>query len=181
MKKLFTLRNCLVCVAALFALLVFIFSFVTSVKGYNSNGDLTGTYFNAIWGSTRMEVAGISGPIPEAAQPGALALPIVGTFLVLAGGVCAVVVSFVAPKKKVVLVVAAALLVVGAVLVALTPLFFFDNLAAVQAKAMGVDVATAKEAMRKAGGTLKAPLAVVSTILGVLGGAGVCVSAFLKK
>lgn len=183
MKKFLTLRNCLVCVACLFGLLVLIFSFVTNVQSYASNGTLVATEFGSIWGATkgRDEILGITATIPEEARVGALALPLIGTLLVFGGAVCAVVALFVAPKKKVLFVVAGAVMVVGAVFVALTPLAYFNASAAKYAESAKVTIEQAKEAMKAMGGTLKAPLSIVSAILGVLGGAGVCVSAFLKK
>lgn len=189
MKKFLTVKHCLACVAALFGVLVFVFSFLTALKSYTNTGDLYQKMYNIIWGSKKATVyipAEVTVELAEGSRIGALALPLIGTFLVLAGGVGACVAAFVCPEKKVLVWVLAALMIVGAVFVALTPLFAFNAMAQKQYEGMkefypNITLEQVKEQMKAAGGSLKAPLSIVSAVLAVLGGGAACASSFVKK
>ena len=183
MKKFLTLKHCLACVAGLFGLLVFVFSFITNLSSYDAAGNLQGTYNGIIWGAKTMTVSGATVEIPEAARLGALALPLVGSIVALLAGVCICVVAFACPEKKVFLWVAAALLIVAAVFIALVPLFAFNKMAQQQYEALGgtVPLDKVKEMMKAAGGSLKSAMSIVSAVLAVLAGAAGCVASFVKK
>lgn len=186
MKKFLTLKHCLGCVALLFGLLVFVFSFLTNLSSYDAAGNLQGTYNGIIWGAKSMTVGSVTVDIPEATRLGALALPLVGSIVALVAGVAVCVFAFVCPEKKVFFWVAAALLIAAAVFIALVPLFAFNKMAQQQYEAMkpfnpDITLDAVKELMKKAGGSLKSTMSIVSAVLTVLAGAAGCVASFVKK
>lgn len=185
MKEKLTLRNLLVCCAVLFGLLVFIFSFITSVKGYDGGGNYTGSYKNVVWGCSSFVMP--NGTEMKAAKPyDACVLQVIGAILVLVAAICAGVLAFAGEKlvknekvRKIVMLVAGGMMVVGAVFAVLTPLSFFDVLAKEYAEQMHCTVEQAKEALKAGGGTLSAPMSIVSGILALLGGGAVVASQFV--
>lgn len=186
MKKL-TLKHCLACVAALLGVLIFVFSFVTALKSFDSAGELSAKYYNVIWGSKKATVYGIpvlgdvTDTIPEESRFGALALPLIASILALVAGLGAVALAFLAPEKKVLFFVVAGVFLAVAVVVALTPAFAFNAIAKKQAELMHCSVKDAKDAMKEAGGSLKAPLSVVSAVLAFLGCGCAVGAAVVKK
>lgn len=186
MKKFLTLKHCLGCAAALFGLLVFVFSFITSLSSYDAGGNLQGTYNGIIWGAKSMTMGGVTVEIPEAARFGALALPLIGSIVALVAGIAVCVFAFVCPEKKVFFWVAAALLIAAAVVIALVPLFGFNKMAEQQYNVMkqlnpDITLDAVKEAMKKSGGSLKSTMSVVSAVLAALAGVSGCVASFVKK
>lgn len=185
MKEKLTLRNLLLCFVALFGLLVFIFSFVTNVKALNADGNWQATYNSVIWGCKEYTYKGFLDVIvKDSANFKALGLPLVGSILVFVGALAAFCISLCLKKEKavkIVLVLVAVVMIVGGVFVILTPLSFFNTMAAKTAAELNITVDQAKELMKAQGGTLTSPLAIVSGILAILGGIAACVSVFFGE
>lgn len=194
MKKLLTLRNLLICGAFLFALLVFIFSFVTNVRFLDSDGTLTGKFFNVVWGSKKQEAYMGSVTVALDEKYNALALPLIGSLLVFLAGACAVVVALFGGKlfknekvAKIVLFVCAGLMVVGAVFIFLTTANLFDVIARKNYDSLPAEyqahtsVEEIKKQMKEAGGSMQSAMSIVSGILAILAGAAVAVSQFVKE
>ena len=178
MKDKLTLRNVLICCAAFFAVLVFVFSFLTAFRV--SSGNDWSEYRNIIWGCNGQRNSDGSAQIYAANDRlGAAALPLVGAILALVGGLGACLSLLLvkdAKVAKICLIVCGALLVVGGVL------FFFTVAAyALEAsKRTGVSIEDMKKAAEAAGTKTSSPLGLVSGILGIAGGLSVCGAALVK-
>ncbi len=172
-----TLRNVLICCAALLAILVFVFSFLTSLRV--TNGGNWAEYKNIIWGCGRINHDDGSAQIlANDDKIGAAALPLVGAILVLLGGVGALVVSLVVKDEKIgkiVLFACGGLLVLGGVFC-----FFGENgfIEAI-AKKNGITVEQARNLLTMGGSTISCGLPIVSGILAILGGGAVVASQFV--
>ena len=194
MKKLLTLRNLLVCAAFLLGLLVFIFSFVTNVKCYDSDGTLNSQFFNVVWGSKRQEgyVGSVTVEVKESYS--ALALPLIGALLVFLAAIAAVVLSLLGDKlvkdakvRKIVMLVLAVLMIGGAVMIFLTTLNLFNVIAQKtydelpEAYKSATSVEEIKKQMKEAGGSMKSAMMVVSGIMAIVGGLSVAASQFVPE
>ena len=195
MKKLLAVRNLLVFAAVLFGLLVLIFSFMTNVKGFDGDGNLTNKFFNVVWGCKKQEayanVMGNDVTVKTEESFNALLLPLIGAILALVGGLAACVALFLvkdAKTRKLVVLVAALLMVAGAVMIFLTKLDFFN----VYSKKLYDEFPQAyrdsktlaefrKDLKDNSDGTMKAPLAVVSGILALVGGLSAGASQFVPE
>ena len=178
MKDKLTLRNVLICCAAFFAVLVFVFSFLTALRV--SSGSDWVEYRNIIWGCNGQRNSDGSAEIyAQADRLGAAALPLVGAILTLVGGLAAVVVALVVKDekiRKIVLFVCGGLLVLGGVFC-----FFGENgfYGAVAAKS-NITVEQAKQLVTMNGNfKVSCGLPIVSGILAILGGGAVVASQFV--
>ena len=176
MKKFLTLKNVLLCGAAVLALVAFILSFTAGVNFVDSDGN-TAKFFNFIWGPKRFMEAGYEADIPAALLPMPKAtLPIVGSLLALVGVAAAVVVGLLVKKPftKWLVVVCGALSVVGGVF-----FFLFNGTAVAQfAKMMGMTIEQAKQVIAAMGIKITSAGAVVAGILAILAG-GLCATSAL--
>ena len=184
MKKLFTLRNVLILVGVLFALLVFVFSFLAAFRLTANNGNWS-QYQGIIWGARTVKNSDGSShtyAADDALQ--ALALPLVGAILVLVGGLCALVVVLLGDKlfkdekvAKIVLLAAAGLLVLGGVFTFLTQ----GQFEAALAKEAGVEVQDLHDMWDLLNQKPSCGMPIVSGILAVLGGLSIAASQFLPN
>ena len=182
MKKFLTLKNILLCVAGLFAVAVFVFSFLTSYRVEAGNNWLE--YKGIIWGAK--QIAYSNGDIKAISEPlKAVALPLVGAILVLVGAVIACVCGLAFQKKhwaKLVVASAATMMVLGGVFCFLYKLGFENSLMAYY----GVDSMDKVELVWK-GALLSTSiktscgLPIVSGILSIVGGCLVFLANLLKK
>lgn len=170
MKKLLTLRNCLICCGSLFGLVAFILAAVCgatfTVSGFG--GTSSTLYQNVVFGNGK--------------DYGAAVLPLIGAILVLVGVLCAVVVGFFGDKflkdakvRKVLLLVAAAFVLLGGVF-----LFFIKgaNASAWAAKSGG----TKEDYLSVwSHGKYEAAGIIIAGVLAVLGGLSICASQFVKS
>ena len=190
MKKLLTVRNLLLCAALLLGVLVLVFSFLTNVKCYDSDGTLNSQLFNVVWGSKKQEayMGSVTVSLDETYK--ALVLPLVGAVLAVVGGLVACAASFLVKNektRKLVILVAALLMVVGAVFAFLTTLNMFNVMAQKTYDSLPAamqehtSVKEIKEQMKEAGGSMKAPLAIVSGILALVGGLSAAASKFVPE
>ena len=173
------LRNVLIFCAAFLAVLVFVFSFLTSIRFANGSGNWN-EWKGIIWGAGRINYNDGSAQIlANDDKLGAIALPLVGAILVFLGGVCAVVTSLVVKDQKVakiVLFAAAGLLVLGGVFS-----FFVQNgFYQAYATKHGISVENAKSLLTSLGyDKVSCGLPVVSGILAILAGGAVAASQFV--
>ena len=183
MKKFLTLKNILLCSAALLALAAFILSFLVDVNFVTQGGD-GARFFKFIWGPKRLAEFG-EGEFHEADIPAALlpmptaTLPLVGALLVLIGTVAAVVVGLLVKKPfaKWIVLGCGALAVLGGVF-----FFFFKAGALAQfGKMMDITAEQAKQFLEAAGAKIKSAGAVVAGILGILAGGACAASALLPE
>ena len=180
MKKFLTLKNILLCSAALLALVAFILSFTANVKFVTSEG-YGEQFYNFIWGPRKLAEFGggefAEAPIPAEFLPMPVAaLPLVGALLVFLGAVGALVVALLVKKPfaKWIVLGCGALVVLGGVF-----FFFFKNGAIKQlAKLMELTEEEAKQAIANVGLKIKSAGAVVAGILGIIAG-GACVASAL--
>lgn len=179
MKKFLTLKNVLLCCAAVLALVAFILSFTASVNLKDGNG-VDAALYNFIWGPKRFSEQGSTTDIPSSMLPMPVAaLPLVGALLVVVG-VCAAVVSAFLVKKsfaKWIVVGCGALAVIGGVF-----FFFFRSGGVAQfAKLMGMSIEQAESAISAAGIKFSSAGAVVAGVLGILAGGSCIASQFLPE
>lgn len=176
-----TLRNILIWVAALFAILVFVFSFLPEVRFINSLSD--SSYLHIIWGSdiVRNNANGQTAALDP--KLGGAGLAIAGAFLALVGGLCALCLSFFGEKLfkdakvlRIVMFVAAGLLVLGGIFT----FFAVEGFYGAMAKEMGVTVDQFKKQLADSNTTVKCGLPIVSGILGIVGGGSIVASQFVK-
>ena len=180
MKKFFTLKNILLCVAALFAVLAFVFSFLVNLK---LTGDSTSvTFHGIIWGCNKAveTIGSVSHTDTYDPAMHAAALPLVGAILVLVGGLAACLFGFVLKGKKwakYAVIGSACLMVLGGVF------FFFTYPAFCQSYAefVGGDTTAADIKDLWKDSNPNVALAVVAGILSILGGLSACGSQLLKK
>ena len=183
MKDKLTLRNLLICIAFLFGLLVFIFSFITA---YRTTHGSDWTQLNGIiWGArTTIASDGSSYTAPAKDATRALALPIVGALLAFIGGLCAFVIALFGGKifkdekiRKIILFVAGGFMVLGGIFT-----FFAQNgyeQYIVDNNPLYNTVQQYRDAVTKAGFTISCGLPIVSGILAILGGGAVIGSQFI--
>ena len=90
MKNLLSVRGMLIAVGTLLGILVFVFSFLVSVKSVNSALGVTTTTIEngVIWGCGSVKIITGSTEITKTIDPkhGALLLPLIGAILALVGG-----------------------------------------------------------------------------------------------
>ena len=163
MKEKLTLRNILLCGAALAGILVFALSFLAKITFVY--GDTATSYKNAIWGCD-MGLGGKLGPA---------VLPMIGVILALVAGLCLCVMLLAGDKlvkdakvRRIIVLVAAGLLVVGGVLLFFTK----QGVAAAYAKKVGGGT-TAKDIMDSwadMGMKVKTTVSVILGIGAILGG-----------
>ena len=191
MKDKLTLRNLLICVAFLFGLLVFIFSFLAAYR--MADGSDWTQVNTIIWGArTSVSSDGSSHTVAPEDADKAVALSVVGAFLVLLGAVCALVIALVGDKflkdekvRKIVLFVAGGFMVLGGVFTFFTQngyeqVNIVDKLVNPMTGAkIYPTVADYRKAMKDAGLTLHCALPVISGILAILGGGAVVASQFV--
>ena len=183
MKKFLTLKNILLCSAALLALVAFILSFTAGVKYVDANGNGE-KFFNFIWGPKRLAEFGggayIEANIPAQYLPMPVAtLPLVGALLVFVGAAAAVVLNFLLKKPftKWIVLGCGAVVILGGV-------FFFlirDGAVKQIAKVMEVTEVQAQEFLAHYGLKIKSAGAVVGGILGILAGAACVASTFVPE
>ena len=187
MKKFLTLRNVLILAGTLFALLVFVFSFLAVCK---THGELLGTkyvsrVYGVIWGAYKSKtVAGNDTTIHKFDDnyPAAV-LPLIGVILVLLGGLGACVVALLGEKlfknemvRKIVLFACAGLMVLGGFF------HFFINsaFAGAMARKANSEHYTKQDALNYLkDGHAAYGLVIFSGILAMLGGAAVAASQFI--
>lgn len=182
MKKFLTLRNVLICGAVLFALLVFLFSFMAAYRVTPSNGHWYQSQ-TIIWGSrTTKNWDGSSYTASANDAEKALGLPIVGAIfaLLVAGGL--VLVLLLGEKlfkdekiRKIVLFALAGLLVLAGIFTFFAQLQFETNIA----KEANMTLKEYHDFMKDMNWKASCGLPIVSGILAMLGGAAVAASQFI--
>lgn len=186
MKNKLTLRNVLVCCAFLFALVVFVMSFLAAYRyTYNSVGANDNTVYGIIWGANSYKnvqtilnnVTVTQGKYDKPYDPAAMGL--VGTLLVFVGALAALVVSLVLKESKVrkyVLIGCGALVVVGAVLTFFTVESFYAS----YAKANNTTVKDVKDYLASLGAKVHCALPIIMGILGIVSGGAIVCSQFVS-
>ena len=183
MKKLLTLRNVLILSAALFGLLVFLFSFMAAYRVVPSNDHWSQAQV-FIWGSrTTLNWDGSSHTVAAKDAEKALGLPIVGAILALLASAGLVVVVLLGDKlfkdeklRKIVLFVLAGLLVLAGVFTFFAQMQFETN----QAKEANMTLKEYRDLMKDMNMKVSCGLPIVSGILAVLGGGAVTASQFIQ-
>ena len=179
MKKFLTLKNILLCGAAVFAIVAFILSFTAGVhfKDDEGNGAM---FYNFIWGPKRFAEMGYEAAIPSALLPMPVpTISIVGALLVIVGAAAAVVIGLLInkPIAKWVVLGCGAVAVVGGVF-----FFLFRSGAVAQfAKMIGVTIAQAEATIEAHSIKVTSAGAVVGGILGILAGGSCIASALLPE
>ena len=185
MKNKLTLRNALVCCAFLFALVVFVMSFLAAYRyTYTLMGDHDITIKGIIWGATGYKSITSGGGTTVISEgkydkpydPAAMGL--VGTLLVFVGALAALVVSLVLKESKVrkyVLIGCGALVVVGAVLTFFTVESFYAS----YAKANNSTVKDVKDMLANSEAKVHCALPIIMGILGVVSGGAIVCSQFI--
>lgn len=189
MKKFLTLKNILVCVGALFGILVFALSFADGMKGVMDGADAR--IPNIVWGSTKLFIT--YGGQTETfafydgfgvANSGILALPFIGVLLALLSAIGACVVLFIvkdAKVQKIALLVCGGLLLLGGVFQFFAGAMFPGHVAN-KMIANGVIPESNRELVYRMFANMHANAAVYLTgVFGVLGGAAIAVSQFLPE
>lgn len=188
MKEKFTLRNALICCAALLAILVFVFSFLASYRVAAGTNYIE--YKGIIWGSSlNIREDGTRTAMNPAV--GALALPLIGAILTLVGGLCACCLAFFGEKvikdekvRKIILFVAAGLMILGGVFSFIYEAPFKDALGAQWKAIYGVGdfsyvEAAWKVALSSSTYTTSCALPIISGILAIVGGGAIVCSQFV--
>lgn len=183
MKKFLTLKNILLCSAAIFALVAFILSLTANVK-YVTDDGYGEQFFNFIWGPKKLAEFGggafVEAPVPAEYLPMPVAaLPLVGALLVILGAVAAVVVGLLVKKPfaKWIVLACGAVVILGGVFY-----FFFRHGAVAQiAKAMEMTEAKAQEQLALIGLKIKSAGAVVGGIFGILAGGSLVGAALVPE
>lgn len=189
MKKFLTLKNILVCVGALFGILVFALSFADGMNGVidEANAKIP----NIVWGSTKL-IASLGGktrtfPFYDGfgvASSGVLALPFIGVLLALLSAIGACAVLFLvkdAKVQKIALLVCGGLLLLGGVFQFFAGAMFPNQVANKMINA-GVIPESNRELVHRMFSNMHANAAVYLTgIFGILGGAAIAVSQFLPE
>lgn len=185
MKNKLTLRNVLVCCATLLAILVFIFSFLTSFRV--SAGTNWIEYKGIVWGTGKYadQAGNVTVLDPKAA---AVALPLVGAILTLVGGLCACVMAFFGEKlikdakvRKIVLFVAGGLMVLGGVFCFIYKDAFINALVVRGGYNSFTALETAwKFAVGATTYTTSCALPIISGILAIVGGVAIVCSQFVN-
>ena len=185
MKDKLTLRNVLICSAAFLALLVFIFSFLTTLVLKNSGNVMTD--FNIIWGANKTRMVSGGTTVEQVIDPsyGPAVMPLLGTLMVFIGGIAAVVIALLVKDEKIrriCLFVCAGLILVGGVF----HFFTYNSYANAVVKYYNAHKSSLQPTMTvqdyldaNKDANPSVALAIVSGILGVLGGAAVCASQFV--
>lgn len=178
MKDKLTLRNALICGAALLAILVFIFSFLASVRWINAAQDWS--YQHIVWGCDEVlnNATGKVTKLSAEGKFGASGLAVVGTIIVLIGGIGAVVVALVLKDekiRKICLFVAAGLLVLGGIF----SFFAIEGFYSEYAKQWGMTVEQLKKNIQNTNSEIRCALPIISGILAILAGGLVCASQFI--
>ncbi|MBO6280873.1 MAG: hypothetical protein J6M95_04800 [Bacilli bacterium] len=163
MKKYLTLKNLLICCGAFLALLVFIFSFLASLRV--TNGSNWAEYKGIIWGVARINYSdGSADILAQADRIGASVLALIGSILVILGGICAVVLALVGNKflndklLKIFLIVCGGLIVLGGIFT-----FFAEGgHYAAGAQKAGVSVDDYKSLLTIGGSTVSCALPIVT-------------------
>ena len=189
MKKFLTLKNILVCVGALFGILVFALSFADGMKGVIDGVD--GKIPNIVWGSTKI-IGSFGGHVETVpfydgfgvASSGILALPFIGVLLALLSAIGACVVLFVvkdAKVQKIALLVCGGLLLLGGIFQFFAGAMFPGHVAN-KMIANGVIPESNRELVYRMFANMHANAAVYLTgVFGILGGAAIAVSQLLPE
>ena len=189
MKKFLTLKNILVCVGALFGILVFALSFADGMKGVIDGID--GKIPNIVWGSTKL-IGSFGGHVETVpfydgfgvASSGILVLPFIGVLLALLSAIGACVVLFVvkdAKVQKIALLVCGGLLLLGGVFQFFAGVMFPGHVAN-KMIANGVIPENNRELVLRMFADMHANAAVYLTgVFGVLGGAAIAISQLLPE
>ena len=191
MKNLLSARGILIAVGTLLGILVFVFSFLVSVKSVTAAIGATSTHIDngVIWGCRSWKdiktipgigTSEVSGVYNDDAKHGALLLPLIGAILALVGGLGAYLVLLLvkdAKLSRICLIVCGALLVIGGVFYFFTVNAYYSE----AAKRLKTTVEDLKKAADAFGTKVSSPLATVGGILGILGGLSVCGGALLSK
>ena len=179
MKKFLTLKNILLCGAAVFAIVAFVLSFTAGIH-FKDNHGVEAMFYNFIWGPKRFSEMGYSGDIPSSLLPMPKAvLPIVGALLVIVGTVAAVLIGLFLnkPIAKWVVLGCGAIAIIGGVF-----FFLFRSTAIAQfAKMIGATIEQAESVIETQGIKVISAGAVVGGILGILAGGSCVVSALLPE
>ena len=189
MKKFLTLKNILVCVGALFGILVFALSFADGMKGVMEGDEAR--IPNIVWGSTKLFITSSGQTITFSfydgfgvANSGILALPFIGVLLALLSAIGACVVLFIvkdAKVQKIALLVCGGLLLLGGVFQFFAGAMFPNQVANKMINA-GVIPESNRELVYRMFANMHANAAVYLTgVFGVLGGAAIAVSQFLPE
>ena len=189
MKKFLTLKNILVCVGALFGILLFAVSFADGMKGVIDGVDAR--IPNIVWGSTKI-IGSFDGHVETVpfydgfglANSGVLALPFIGVLLALLSAIGACVVLFLvkdAKAQKIALLVCGGLLLLGGIFQFFAGAMFPGHVAN-KMIANGVIPESNRELVHRMFSDMHANAAVYLTgIFGILGGAAIAVSQFLPE
>ena len=189
MKKFLTIKNILVCVGALFGILVFALSFADGMKGVMEGDEAR--IPNIVWGSTKLFITSSGQTITFSfydgfgvANSGILALPFIGVLLALLSAIGACVVLFIvkdAKVQKIALLVCGGLLLLGGVFQFFAGAMFPGHVAN-KMIAKGVIPESNRELVYRMFANMHANAAVYLTgVFGVLGGAAIAVSQFLPE
>ena len=189
MKNLLSARGILIAVGTLLGILVFVFSFLVSVKSVTALIGTTHTYIEngVIWGSGSWKDITVVPSLPAKEltgnfdpKHGALLLPLIGAILALVGGLGACLVLLLvkdAKLSRICLIVCGALLIIGGVFYFFTINAYYSE----AAKRLNTTVDNLKKLADAAGTKVSSPLATVGGILGIVGGLSVCGGALLSK
>ena len=188
MKKFFTVRNILIMGATFFAALVLLFSFVASAKvtvyyfnGPNDPFPSTVTFYNFVWGSSKINVASWAngiGTYPLKESFGSVGPVAFGVVLVVLSAGLATVSALVIKNeklKKVLILVAAGFMLLGGVLHFFVRGSFIENVA--RYYEYSIEMVNSMIVP----GSAHYGLPIVGGILAILGSGAVCTSAFLNK
>lgn len=185
MKEKFTLRNALICCAFVFALAVFVMSFLAAFRyTYTMMGDHDNTIYGIIWGANSYKSVTSLGGVTNIAEGkydkpyDAAALGLVGTLLVFVGAIAAVVLALFMKEgkvRKIALLVAGGVVVVGAVLTFFTVESFYAS----YAKANNTTVADVKQMLNDVNAKVHCALPIIMGILGLVSGGAIVCSQFV--
>ena len=179
-----TLRKVLLMAAALFGLLVFVFSFIAAYRMVPTNGHWE-QFNNFIWGSrTELAYDGSSHTSAPADAMKSAALPIVGAIFAILAAVCLCVMIFAGEKifknekvRMIVIIAAGGLMVLGGIFT------FFARLGFEQQNfvdgTLYKTVQDYRNALANAKVTISCALPIVSGILAILGGGAAIASQFI--
>ena len=182
MKKMLTLRNILLVVGALLAVVAFFLAFgatLFTVETAPLVGEVKTTFTGIIIGKQTMvmEAAGAKEVIDVPADEVVRAtLSLVGIIMMLVAGLAAAVLGIVCKDKKwckIALIACAVIILVGAIFVFVMK----DSYIASAAKKQGLDI---EEVKAMVGDAKVSALGIISGVVGVLAAAGVGASAFVK-
>lgn len=174
MKKLFTLKNCLLLGAAFIGLLFFGLSFATKLY-FPAEGNLA--FNNTIWGTSTVSYNGQTWPLAKVMEGmqrvDPLALPLIGVILILVAAIALCVAVFALKNEKIakiVCLVAAGLLLLGGIFQFIVVPSFKTALYNSLIKMGASEAAATEEATHVAGYAQPGALSTISAVFSIVAG-----------